>query len=492
MPDRDETSPRPATIPDALLPEQTGVRASPLDPELQAVVALAERLGVPGIDVRVVPLDLTSLDLLPRELALRHDVVPLLQRDGLMFLAMGDPSNRKVIDELEFVTGHRITPFAADPDALRDLVARAYDARARGATELAPERLAIAAPPAHSTRPSSPSVPVLRGETLPPPVRRARAGTLLDPAPPPAGRPPPPPPEASSRPSSVPAPPPVPSPRSAPPPRLDTSRPVPPVTVRRSSPVQVALRRALVVDADVTARDALADALESMGFAVSEAGSSREALSTIDAQPPALVVVDPWLPDEPGFELLRKLRERPDLANVVFVVASEEYGTWRAARDLEATFGVRAVVPKPVSPAVLAVRISAALTPANAALDEVLPAAADDAMRRSTEAWQRGDIPEAVARLEEAVTAAPDSYRLRYHLGLTLGRQGEVFRAIREVEQSVALNDRFFPSLKNLAVLYERAGFRHKALEAWERAGLVAPDDTTRDQIRERVTALLS
>lgn len=96
-----------------------------------------------------------------------------------------------------------------------------------------------------------------------------------------------------------------------------------------------------------------------------------------------------------------------------------------------------------------------------------------------------------MTQLEKAVAAAPDSYRLRYHLGLTLGRQGDVFRAIREVERSVAMNDRFFASLKNLAVLYERAGFRHKALEAWERACFCASDDPTRAQIKERILALL-
>ena len=38
------------------------------------------------------------------------------------------------------------------------------------------------------------------------------------------------------------------------------------------------------------------------------------------------------------------------------------------------------------------------------------------------------------------------------------------------------LNPRHFPALKNLAVLYEKAGFKHKAVEMWERCTPIAPD----------------
>jgi DNA-binding response OmpR family regulator len=466
MLNRDDPSQRSPTG-DSPLPENTGVRVSPLDPERQGVVSLSEKHGVPGVDVRVMPLDLTDLDLVPRELARRHTVLPLLTRADAMFLAMADPSNRQAQTEIEFVTGRRVFAFAADADALRDLIDRAYEHRARGDAELAPERPSVT-PPTQGTRPTAQSV--LRNPTPVSTPRRTRHGTLLDAVPPPPRAP-----GDARRPS-----PPVVAPVAT-----------PSLTLRRAVAPSPA-RRALVVDADGASRDALADALESLGFAVSEASSAREAFAVATAQPPALMVIDPSLPDEHGLDLVRRMRESAELALVVVVVASTEFNGWRAARDLEALYGVRAVVQKPLAHAQFALRVSDALTPAGTALEEVLPAEADDAMRRSTEAWQRGDLPSAVSHLERAVSAAPDSYRLRYHLGLTLGRKGDVFRAIREVERSVAINDRFFPSLKNLAVLYERAGFRHKALEAWERACLTVTDDATREQIKERVLALLS
>ncbi len=464
-------------------PENTGVRVSPLDPERQGVVNLSDKHGVPGVDVRVVPLDLTCLDLIPRDLARRHGVLPLLIRDDSLFLATADPGNRQAQTEIEFVTGKRVLPFAADAEALHDLIDRAYDHRAQGDTELVPERSVPLV--TNSGRPSTvPPGFVLptgstRPPTIPPGARRARQGTLLDPAPPPAGRPPAPPPSAEPRRPSSPG---VASAQQPPQPGL---------MVRRPSTAAQGTRRALVVDADPSSRTAFSEVLEAMGMSVSEASTAREAFSMASVMPPALMVIDPALPDEHGFDLVRRMRERPELALVAVVVASSEYAGWRAARDLESVYSVKSLVQKPIAHAQFAMRVSDALATAGATLDEVLPAEADEAMKRSTEAWQRGDVQGAVTQLEKAVAAAPDSYRLRYHLGLTLGRQGDVFRAIREVERSVAMNDRFFASLKNLAVLYERAGFRHKALEAWERACFCATDDPTRAQIKERILALL-
>jgi Tfp pilus assembly protein PilF len=71
------------------------------------------------------------------------------------------------------------------------------------------------------------------------------------------------------------------------------------------------------------------------------------------------------------------------------------------------------------------------------------------------------------------------------------GRRDEVFEAIHELETAVDLQPRNFSALKNLAVLYQRAGFKHKAIEMWERALASAPDDETRHGIKEHLMTLL-
>ena len=60
-----------------------------------------------------------------------------------------------------------------------------------------------------------------------------------------------------------------------------------------------------------------------------------------------------------------------------------------------------------------------------------------------------------------------------------------------EYEKSIELNPVFFAALKNLAVLYQQKGFRHKAIELWERAMGAAPEEETRKLIRENLLKLL-
>lgn len=474
MPTRDESTPKPAAPFEAPPPENTGVRMAAIDVERQGVLTLSERYGVPGVDVRVVPLDLTELDVLPRELARRHRVLPLLVRDDALLLALADPSAEAAVREVEFVTGKRVYAYAADAEALREVIERAYDLRAAGGTELSPD-LPHAAPP-QGTRPSSPQ-PMLRASPpqpitrVAPPApspapalaRRSRMATLQHPSPPPAG----------AVPRSV-----VPPPPGAAP------------AVTRAPIMPQPTRTCLALVSERVAA-ALREGVASMGFAVTVHASVVEALARAAAHPPELLVVDLDLPGPHGFDVVRHARAHEGLARVPLVVTAAAGLGWRRERDLAAGFGVGAVLPQPFTPADVVLKVGRCLAPA-APVDEALPADAEQALRWSNEAWTRGDIQAAVGHLERASAAAEDSYRLHYHLGLTLGRQGEVFRAIEALERSVALHDGFFPSLKNLAVLYEKAGFRHCALESWERAFRAAPDDATREQIKGRVIALLA
>jgi Tfp pilus assembly protein PilF len=66
-----------------------------------------------------------------------------------------------------------------------------------------------------------------------------------------------------------------------------------------------------------------------------------------------------------------------------------------------------------------------------------------------------------------------------------------LYEGIQELEKAVELSPKSFPALKNLAVLYEKAGFRNKAVEVWERSVSAAPDVETREQIKQHLLGLL-
>src|SRR5262249_22259406 len=107
-------------------------RAPDLDAEHKALATLSERHGVPAIDIRKVNFPVSNLELIPVEIARRHSVLPVLMREDAIFLAMADPSERRVIEELEFVSGKRVFPYVAHTEQLAAVIDQAYQARDRG------------------------------------------------------------------------------------------------------------------------------------------------------------------------------------------------------------------------------------------------------------------------------------------------------------------------------------------------------------------------
>jgi CheY-like chemotaxis protein len=76
----------------------------------------------------------------------------------------------------------------------------------------------------------------------------------------------------------------------------------------------------LVVEDDLDMRDLLTLILNSEGSRVRPAANGAAALAIAVSEPPTLVVTDLRMPEMDGLDLLRALRERPELASIPVVV----------------------------------------------------------------------------------------------------------------------------------------------------------------------------
>jgi tetratricopeptide (TPR) repeat protein len=122
---------------------------------------------------------------------------------------------------------------------------------------------------------------------------------------------------------------------------------------------------------------------------------------------------------------------------------------------------------------------------------EALSAEAEKALNDGIAAYREGAIDKAIDLLRAGIQIDPLAYRLHFHLALLCGKKGLIFDGIGELEKAIELNPRHFPALKNLAVLYEKAGFKHRAVEMWERCVHASPDAETKQQIKEHLIRLL-
>ncbi len=81
--------------------------------------------------------DSSALALVPRNVAERESVLPLLARDDAVVMLMADPLDRTLLDELRFLTQRRVIPLQAAPGTLLPAIAKAYSVHPTGAAETA-------------------------------------------------------------------------------------------------------------------------------------------------------------------------------------------------------------------------------------------------------------------------------------------------------------------------------------------------------------------
>ena len=107
------------------------------------------------------------------------------------------------------------------------------------------------------------------------------------------------------------------------------------------------MAKALVVDDSRAMRMILTKTLKELGYEVCEAANGREALEVIEAEKSAvsLVLADWNMPEINGLDLLKQLRQNPELASLVVVMVTTETELDQMVAALEA--GANEYVMKP-------------------------------------------------------------------------------------------------------------------------------------------------
>jgi type IV pilus assembly protein PilB len=94
--------------------------------EGELVQVLAQQLNLPTVDLDSVDVHQTVLDLVPAELADHHCIVPFAQPMKFLDVAMADPTNLGIIDELRIRTQLNIRPYLAGPKMIERAIAKHY------------------------------------------------------------------------------------------------------------------------------------------------------------------------------------------------------------------------------------------------------------------------------------------------------------------------------------------------------------------------------
>jgi DNA-binding response OmpR family regulator len=436
--------------------------------EARLLATLSEQAGVPGATLGDLLLPLVVLEAVPEVMARKCRLLPVRLDGDCLFVAMADPQDSVTIGEVEFISNRRVVAWVALDAPLGKAIDESYAAKRRGELEYRGERshapdagqapvgvvypAELARVPPELLSELSVGGRVGSGSEVVIQVGEDDPGDLIIEL-------------GDDEEPSVP-------PRVAPPAR--TRHPV-----------------VLIVDDDQELRRLMGRVLRSHALEVREAGRGLEALSMIRERLPDLLVLDAMLPEVHGFDICRKLRSSTRYGRLPIVMISSIYRGWRFARDLRESYGVDAFLEKPFKLDQLATVVERILAQRSPQSKHPSPAATE-LLSQAMAAFKQGDLDSAIERCREGLRIDPLSAALHFRLGVFyLKKQGAIYQALQELEEAVQLDPDLFVAQRSLAILYQRRGFKNKAIEMWERAVQSSPSPEVRDRIRNHLKTLI-
>ncbi len=448
-----------------------------LVPRVELLKVLSERHGVPGIDLSQVVIPLMHLRFIKRDIARQHALLSIFVKEDQLVVVMADPTDGRTTAELEYITGRTVFAYVAGHSELLRTIDAAYDARQAGeAFHIGPnapdeylESLGLSRDSSQVNAVPAPASPS---------VGRNSVVVMDDP------------PKTNIIPTMG-------SVGMANAPTADVGRDtplyagLPPMADEKSGESQTTI---LVVDDDSDIRRMMVTCLRDSGFNVIDAADGATGLASAKANLPSLVVLDAMMPGLHGLDVCRGLKESPETAKIPVLLVSAVYTGWRAEADLRSSYDVDGYMEKPFSLQAFTQKVDQLLEGRTSSLDSErisLSPEAVEALHSGIEFYRQGRTEEALASLKGGLDHDADCFQLHLQLGLLYGRQERLFDAMQSLETAVDLNRHDFSALRNLAILYQKAGFRHKAIEAWERALVISPDEETRAGIKEHLVSLL-
>jgi DNA-binding response OmpR family regulator len=421
--------------------------------EQELLASLGAQLGVPAVDFSLTIVPLRILDLVPESVAVSAHILPLYVDSDRIFLAMADPEDQQVTDEVTFITGRRVEPYVALEARINMVVREAYALHKRDPSALY-FRGEQAAFPEGKEDPNG-YIAVITQQLPDPDVNILSDDELITI-------------EISDQ------------------DEVESENPVAP---KASSDDRKCI---LVVDDEEEIIRMLTKVFSKEGFRVVSAMKGLEALQAVKTHSPNLILLDAMLPEIHGFEICKKIKASKRFGSIPVVMISAVYKGWRYAQDVKEAYGADDYFEKPfrIVPLVRRVRDLLRAGPANVE-EELDPNEATRFYRQGVEYYRGKQYDEADRSLREATRLDPFNAMIHYALANVLLTKNMLYEAMREYESAVELKPNLFAPLRNLAILYQKKGFKNKAVEMWERALRCSPDESTQKQVREQLLKLL-
>lgn len=94
--------------------------------ENELTAFLSKQYGVPSINLSDFEIDAEVLKLIPKEVVVRHQVIPINKSGNTLIVAMADPSNIYAVDDIKFITNFNIDVVVASEGQIAEAIEKYY------------------------------------------------------------------------------------------------------------------------------------------------------------------------------------------------------------------------------------------------------------------------------------------------------------------------------------------------------------------------------
>ncbi len=98
--------------------------------------SLAQKLGIPLVELSKIEIDFESAKLIPEKLVRRYTVLPIMSYDNRLVVAIDDPLNNEALEEVRFISQNIVEPVMAAREDIEAYINRVYSALSQDSLDL--------------------------------------------------------------------------------------------------------------------------------------------------------------------------------------------------------------------------------------------------------------------------------------------------------------------------------------------------------------------